>query len=52
MSRYATKTELHDVVRNTIDKCYGGTRRYRMAAVFRDLDIIGEPYWGWSTPRT
>ncbi|HEY7822674.1 MAG TPA: hypothetical protein VIG24_07580 [Acidimicrobiia bacterium] len=55
MSRYASKRELVDVIRQTIATDHNRTGlptdvgAYNFAGVLRDLDIIGDPMYGYTT---
>lgn len=50
MSRYATKRELLDVIRVTVETDHNhlGITRVNMAGLIRDVGIIGDGQYGWT----
>jgi hypothetical protein len=48
MSRYASKAELVGVIRQTIFAAGIDPERVYMARVLRDLDLMGDNYYGWT----
>lgn len=48
MGRYGNRAELEQVLRATIDKTYGGTDRFNMAGLMRDLNIVGDRTYGYT----
>lgn len=54
MSRYNTKKELLDVIRSTIETDYNrtGVSSVNMSAFLRDVEVIGDSYYGYTTMKT
>jgi hypothetical protein len=48
MSRYASKREMQRVISDTITKAGIDTRRVYMARVWKDMDILGSHFLGWT----